>query len=62
MNGRCHFIAGCTETGRFAGVLDVDLEVVLQVLADAGQVVHDLDAERRELGRVADAGELEQLR
>ena len=45
-----------------ARVLHVDLEMVLQVLADAGQVVHDVDAERRQLARVADAGELEQLR
>ena len=36
--------------------------MVLQVLADAGQVVHDVDAERRELRGVADAGELQQLR
>jgi hypothetical protein len=43
-------------------VLDIDLEVVLQVLADAGQVLDDLDPERAELGRRPDAGELEQLR
>ena len=43
-------------------VLDVDLEVILQVLADARQVVDDVDAERLELAGVADAGELEQLR
>ena len=30
--------------GLLGPVLDVDLEVVLQVLADAGQVVHDVDA------------------
>ena len=35
-----------------ARVLDVDLEVVLQVLADARQVVDDVDAERLELARV----------
>src|SRR4029453_10572937 len=44
------------------GVLDIDLEVVLQVLADAGQVLDDLDPERAELGRRSDARELEQLR
>ena len=44
------------------GVLDVDLEVVLEVLADAGRVVDDVDAEAGEELLVADAGELEQLR
>ena len=29
-------------------MLDVDLEVVLEVLADTGEVGHDLDAERPE--------------
>ena len=38
-----------------ARVLHVHLEVVLQVLADAGQVVHDGDAERLQLAGVADA-------
>ena len=41
-----------------ARVLDVDLEVVLQVLAHPRQVVHDLDPERSELVGRADAGEL----
>ena len=36
--------------------------MVLQVLADAREVVHDADAERLELGRVADPGDLQQLR
>ena len=57
-----HFIAGAIETGCLRAVLDVDLEVVLQVLADARQVVDDVDAERLELAGVADPGELEQLR
>ena len=52
--------AGCIETG-CVPVLDVDLEVVLEVLADAGQVVDDRDAERQQLRRVADARELEEL-
>ena len=43
-------------------MLDVHLEVILHVLADAGEVVHHVDAERGELGRVADARELEELR
>jgi hypothetical protein len=43
-------------------VLDVDLEVVLQVLADARQVVDDVDADSAELVRVPDTRELEQLR
>ena len=50
-----HFIAGATETGCLRAVLDVDLEVVLQVLADARQVVDDVDPERLELVGVADA-------
>ena len=45
-----------------AGVLDVDLEVVLQVLPDAGQVGADVDAEPAQLVGVADAGQLQQLR
>ena len=48
--------------GLLGAVLDVDLEVVLQVLADAREVVDDVDPERLELARVADAGELQQLR
>ena len=45
-----------------AAVLDLGHHVVLQVLADAGQVRDHRDAERGELGGVADAGELQQLR
>jgi hypothetical protein len=63
MNGRLrHFFSRLHRDRLLGGVLDVDLEVVLQVLADAGQVVHDVDAERLEVVRVADAGELQQLR
>ena len=54
--------AGYIDTGWRAGVLDVDLEVVLQVLAHAGEVVDHGDAERLQLRGVADAGQLEQLR
>ncbi len=42
-------------------VLDVDLEMVLEVLADAGQVVDDRDPDGLQLRGIADAGELEQL-
>ncbi len=45
-----------------AGVLHVDLQVVLEVLAHAGQVVHHVDAERAELVRVPHARHLEGLR
>ena len=48
--------------GLRAGVLDVDLEVVLEVPADAGQLVPRLDADCAEVLRRADARELEQLR
>ena len=53
--------AGRDRDRLLGGVLDVDLEVVLEVLADAGQVVHEGDAELGEVLLVADAGELEQL-
>ena len=45
-----------------AGVLDVDLEVILQVLADARQVGDHVDAVLAQQAGRADAGELEQLR
>src|SRR5262249_62228031 len=37
------------------------LEVILQVIADASLVEHDRDAEVLQLARAADAGELEDL-
>ena len=43
-----------------AGVLDVDLQVVLQVLPDSGEVVHDVDAQSLQLVGVADARDLEE--
>ena len=42
--------------------LDGGLEVVLVILADAGQVGNDLDAVALEMGGIADAGELQDLR
>ena len=42
-----------------ARVLDVDLQVVLEVLAHARHVLHDVDPERLQVVRVADARELE---
>ena len=36
-------------------VLDVDLEVILEVLADGREIVDDVDAEWLELARIADA-------
>ena len=45
-----------------ARVLHVDLEVVLEVLAHAGQVPDHGNAQRLELGGVAHTGELQQLR
>ncbi len=53
---------GLHRHGLRAQVLDVHLEVVLEVLADTGQIGDDRHAERLELARGADAGELEQLR
>ncbi len=43
-------------------VLDVHLQVVLQVLAHPGQVGDHVDAVRGQVGGVADAGKLQQLR
>ncbi len=45
-----------------AGVLHVHLQVVLQVLADAGQVVHQWNAEGGQQCRRAHAGALQDLR
>ena len=45
-----------------AGMLDVDLQVVLEVAADAGEVVHDVDVEPGEVVRVTPTGELQELR
>ncbi len=45
-----------------AGVLHVDLEVILQVPADGRQVVHDGDVQPGEMRGIADAAELQQLR
>ena len=44
------------------GVLDVDLEVVLEVLADSAQLVDGCDPDRAQVVGRADAGELHQLR
>src|SRR5271156_7084448 len=52
--------SSATTLGRAAD--DVDVEVILQVLADAGKIVRHLRAERTQfLGR-ADAGEEQKLR
>ena len=53
---------GCDRDRLRRRVLDVHLEMVLEVLPDARQVVDDVDAEGRELVRVADPRELEELR
>ena len=44
------------------GDLEIELQMVLQILADAGPVGDDVDAERAQLRRRADARELEKLR
>jgi hypothetical protein len=43
-------------------VLDVDLEVVLKVLADARKPVDDIDADRPQVRGLADSRQLEELR
>ena len=50
-------VIGCVQR-----VLDVRGQVVLQVLAHAGQVRDDRDVQRGQLVRVPDAGQLQQLR
>ncbi len=42
--------------------LEIKLQVILQVLADARQIVHHLDAERAQLRRRPHSGQLQQLR
>jgi len=42
-------------------VLDVDLEVVLQVLPDAGKVLHHFGTQGLELAGIAHARELQEL-
>ena len=44
------------------GVLHVHLEVVLEVLADTGKVMHRRDPDGPEVIGVADARDLQQLR
>ena len=56
-----HVEVGRHRHGLGARVLDVDLEVVLQVLPHAGQVVHDVDPDRPKVAGGPHAGELEQL-
>src|SRR5690606_10003400 len=43
-------------------VLDIHLEMVLEVLADAGEMVDGFDTDRAEMVGVTDPGELEELR
>ena len=63
MPGRLrHLQPGRDRDRLLRGVLDVDLEVVLEVLAHAGRVVDDVDAVAAQQLLVADAGELQQLR
>ena len=47
---------------RLGPVLDRDVEMILQVLADAGQVMHERDPVPRELPRIADARQHQELR
>ncbi len=44
------------------GDLEIEFEMVLQILADAGQRAHDLDAELAQFRFGTDAGEFQQLR
>ena len=48
--------------GLFAGHLEVELQMVLQVLAHTGQVVHHRQTECPQFFRRADTGKLQQLR
>ena len=57
-----HFSSGLSDTGWLAACWTYDLEVILQVLADAGQVMDERDIGGAEVLAVADAGDLQQLR
>ncbi len=56
-----HGEGGGHRDGLLAGVLHIDLEVVLQVLAHTGEIRHDVDAEPFEVAGGTDAGELQEL-
>lgn len=45
-----------------ATMLDVHLEMILQILADTGQILHDLDAMFSQLAGRTDAGQQQNLR
>ena len=64
MNGPPPFLdrVGLHRDRLLRAVLDVDLEVVLEVLAHARDVRHDRDPEAAEQPGRADARQLEQLR
>ena len=49
-------------TGCVRGDLEVELDVILQVLADAGPVGDEVDAVGGKFGAGTDAGELQELR
>src|SRR5215207_4666001 len=53
---------GIERDGLSRGDLEVELEMILQVLADPRKVVHGLDAEGPQLISRADPGELQELR
>jgi hypothetical protein len=48
--------------GLGAGVLDIDLQMILEVLPHPRNVCDHVDSEGAELGGIADAGELQELR
>src|SRR5262249_41978937 len=57
-----HLQGRCDADRLLARVLDVDLEMVLQVLADSWQIGNDVNPVRSEETGRPDAGELKQLR
>src|ERR1700688_4587389 len=56
-------IDGRVQGNRFpAGYLEIELQMVLQVFTDSGQIVNNRDVMRAKFRRRTDAGELQQLR
>ena len=56
-------IDGRVQGDRFlAGDLEIEFQMILQVLADAGQIVNHGNAERAQFRRGPDARQLQQLR
>ena len=54
--------SGIERTHAVDFISHTQLQMVLQIFADAGQILHDLDAEILQTRAITDTGEFEQLR